>query len=155
MLDAIRTFFARNDPVAGPGAAGAGAGADTRRLQLAACALLLEIAHADDTFSDEERRHIEGALVRHFGVGEDAARELIALAQREREEAVDLFQFGRVIRDAYDEGQRLLLAEIMWGVVHADGQLSRHEDTLMQRLAKLLDLRPGFLAEARRRSAGS
>ena len=150
MLDAIRTFFARNDPAP----AAAEGDAESRRLQLAASALLLEIAHADNAFSDEERLHIEGALVRHFAVDPDAARELIDLAQRERAEAVDLFQFGRVIRDAYDEGQRLLLAEIMWGVVHADGRLSRHEDLLMQRLAKLLDLRPGFLAEARRRATG-
>jgi uncharacterized tellurite resistance protein B-like protein len=151
MLDAIRSFFEKNAPRAETPVAGS---AEKRRLQLAACALLLEIAHADDTFSDEERSHIEGALVRHFDVGADAARELIELAQRERAESVDLFQFGRVIRDHYDEGQRLLLAEIMWGVVHADGKLSRHEDTLMQRLAKLLDLRPGFLAEARKRAAG-
>ena len=49
MLDAIRTFFARNDPAP----AAAEGDAESRRLQLAASALLLEIAHADNAFSDD------------------------------------------------------------------------------------------------------
>ena len=45
----------------------------------------------------------------------------------------------------------MVLAEVLWRVVYADGELSRHESYLMRKLANLLELRPGFLAEARRR----
>jgi uncharacterized tellurite resistance protein B-like protein len=57
-----------------------------------------------------------------------------------------------VITREYDEGQRLLLSELLWRVVDADGVLSEHEDYLTQKLAVLLDLRPGYLAEARKRA---
>lgn len=125
---------------------------DRDRLHVAACALLLEVAHADDEFTAEERRHIERALAHHFAVAEARVRELVELAEAERRESADLHQFTSLIVEYYDEAQRLLLAELLWRVVLADGHLSAHEDYLMQKLNRLLDLRPGFLAEAKRRS---
>jgi uncharacterized tellurite resistance protein B-like protein len=152
MIESIRAFFQRNVEASGREDDEA---ASRKRLQLAACALLLELAHADDEISEEEREHVERAVVRHFDVTEDEAGELLKLAERERREAVDLFQFARLIAASYDESQRLLLAEVMWGVVHADGRLSPHESSLMHKLSRLLDLRPGFLAEAKRRALGA
>jgi len=157
MLDAVKRFFdtrlAPREPIenrSDPGVAEAGL--DRDKLALAACALLLELAHADDEFTDDERRHIENVLTRHFRVSPEEVGELIALADQERRRAVDLYQFTSLITNHYDEGQRMVLAEVMWGLVYADGELAKHESYLMQRLSTLLDLRPGFLAEARKRA---
>lgn len=149
MLEALRSFFGRH---AAPAASEPAAATTHAPIQVAACALLLELAHADDEFSDSERRHIRHALTRQFDLPEEAARDLIALAERERSEAVDLFQFASVIDEHYDEAQKMVLAEVMWGLVFADGHLSRHEISLMRKLSSLLGLRPGYLAEARRRA---
>jgi uncharacterized tellurite resistance protein B-like protein len=124
-------------------------------LALAAAALLLELAHADGCFSDEEQAHLVYTLTEHFGLEPAAARELIGLAELERRKAVDLYQFTSLVTASYDEGQRLLLAEVMWRLVYADGELVRHEEYLMRRLSGLLELRPGYLAEARRRAMES
>ena len=129
-------------------------GEERRRLHVAACALLLELAHADDEFSDDERMHIEGVMRRHFAVDEDTAQELIALAQLERSEAIDLYQFTRLIRENYDLGQKTLLAEIMWGLILTDGKVGAHEAYMLRKIANLLDLKPGFLSQARKRVAG-
>jgi uncharacterized tellurite resistance protein B-like protein len=123
-----------------------------RRLRVAACALLLEMAYADGDFAPAERAQIEQALAGHFDLAEEQVRELIALAEAERREAVDLHQFTSLIARHYDEGQRLVLAELLWRVVLADGQLSQHEDALLHKMGRLLDLRPGFLAGIRKRS---
>jgi len=147
MLDAIRNFVARRivpapsttqGPPSLPG------------VQIAACALLLELAHADGEFSEAERAHIEGAVGRHFALDEATTRELLALAAAERERSVDHFQFTRLIADQYDLGQKLVLAEVMWGVILADGQIAEHEAYLVRKLANLLNLEPGYLAQARR-----
>jgi len=150
MLDAFRSLFSP----ARPRAADAPAAAQHHALHVAACAMLLEMAHADDEFTPDERRDIEEALGRHFDLAEDEVRTLIDLAEQERRQATDLFQFTTVIKQSYDEGQRMALAEVLWRVVFADGRLSEHENYLMRKLSNLLDLRPGYLAEARRR-AGS
>jgi uncharacterized tellurite resistance protein B-like protein len=150
MLENLRRMLAGRPTPAAPAPA---TGRDERDLHVAACALLLELAHADDEFSAAERRHIEEALTRHFGLEPGAAVELMTLAEDRRGRATDLHQFTSVIAREYDEGQRMVLAEVLWRVVFADGELSRHESYLMRKLANLLDLRPGYLAEARRRVA--
>jgi uncharacterized tellurite resistance protein B-like protein len=149
MSDAIRSFLKRTlHPHAEPGTD------PNQPVRIAACALLLEIAHADDQFSAEERGHIEEALGRHFDMPAEAVSELIELAEQERRRSTDLYQFTAVINESYDEGQRMALAEVLWRVVFADGRLSRHESYLMQKLSSLLELRPGYLAEARKRAGG-
>jgi len=95
------------------------------------------------------------ALGRHFDLSQDEVRNLIDLAEQERRQATDLYRFTAVINQSYDEGQRMALAEVLWRVVFADGHLSEHETYLMRKLSNLLDLRPGYLAEARRRAGGA
>ena len=147
MLDAIRKLLARRaepDAVDDPGG--------HRGLEVAACALLLEVAHADHEFTADERQHIEDVVMRHFDLDAESARSLMAVAEEARRESVDLHQFTSLVARHYDEGQRMVLAELMWRVIYADGRLSDHEAQLARKLASLLDLRPGYLAEARRRA---
>lgn len=154
-LDAVRRFFerrVRGGAAPEDGDAGQEAPAPRHGVELAACALLLELAHADDEFSEPEREHLHEVLSRHFAVAPDAIEELIALAEEERRRAVDLYQFTSLITEQFDDGQRMLLAEIMWRIVLADGELSKHEHYLLRKLSNLLDLRPGYLAEARERA---
>lgn len=147
MLDAIRSFVARRITPPPP------TPRDAERLpgvHVAACALLLELAHADGEFTDAERAHIESALGRHFALDQATTQELLALAAAERQRSVDHFQFTRLIADQYDLGQKLILAEVMWGVILADGRIAEHEAYLVRKLANLLNLEPGYLAQARR-----
>jgi uncharacterized tellurite resistance protein B-like protein len=153
MLDAIRGFVTRRilSPAAPSGPASGPAG--TSGVHLAACALLLELAHADGAMSPAELTHIEGALQRHFGLDDATARELIGLAEAERSQSIDHFQFTRLIASEYDLGQKMVLAEVMWGVILADGQLATHETWLVRKLGHLLELEPGYLSEARKSAA--
>lgn len=167
MRDRIREFFDRQMslPLEGSGAAspaggaeGAGGPADDaaelRRVHIAACALLLELAHADEGFGEKERMHIEAVLRRHFELDEATALELMELAEVARASGDGLERFTRLIRDSYDRGQKTLLAEIMWGVILSDGQIARHEAYMLREIASLLDLEPGYLADMRKRAAG-
>jgi len=147
MIESIRQFFLAN--MAEP---------ETKEdealpadLRLAACALLLELAYADDDFTEEERVHLKGAVRRQFGLDEDQALELIELAEEQRAEAVDLWTFTNLVAEHYSLGQKMVLAEAMWGLVYSDGELASREDYLMRKISGLLRLEPGYLAEARKR----
>src|SRR5687767_2920458 len=122
-------------------------------LHIAACALLLELAHADDEFSDAERDHIHAVLMRHFALDFDTARQLMDFAEQQRRNAVDIFQFANLVRTSYDIGQKTLLAEIMWGLILTDGEIARHESYILRKIANLLDLEPGYLSKARAAAA--
>lgn len=122
-----------------------------RDLRLAACALLLELAYADDEFNDAERKHLRQVVRRQWALDQHQADELIRMAERQRARAVDLWQFTTLIRQHYTLGQKMVLAETMWGLVYADGELASREDYLMRKITRLLKLKPGYLAEARKR----
>ena len=154
MRDAIRSFLARH--LAGPpqatGAAPTDEGQAGDRVQVVACALLLEIAHADDEFSPVERTRVEQALERQFGLDAPAREDLIARGEAERVRAIDDYQFTKLINENYDLGQKMVLAELMWSVILADGEVAKHESYLVRKLANLLDLEPAYLSQARRRA---
>ena len=149
MLESIKQFFrsSMSPPTrAEPGVV-------NKDIRLAACALLLELAHADDEFTEDERQHLESAVRRQFGLDTGEAEKLLELAQESRAEAVDLWQFTNLIAENYSTGQKMVLAEIMWGLVYSDGDLASKEDYLMRKICNLLRLEPGYLAEARKRVA--
>lgn len=147
MLSSIKKFFTGSMTPAPE----VEAGASSKDIRLAACALLLELANADDEFTDDERQHLESAVRRQFGLDAGEADRLLELAQAARDEAVDLWQFTNLIAENYSIGQKMVLAEIMWGLVYSDGDLASKEDYLMRKICNLLRLEPGYLAEARKR----
>ena len=146
MLDAIKSFFSDTmEPVSPEEEV---AEPDVR---LAACALLIEIAHADDEFTDDEAQHLLSAVSRQYGLEATEAEQLLELAERERVNAVDLWQFTKLIKQNYSLGQKMVLVEVMWGLVYSDGELSSHEESLMRRVCHLLDLAPGYLSQVRKK----
>ena len=147
MLESIKKFF-RSSMSPAPDADDK---EQKKDLRLAACALLLELANADDEFTQDERQHLESAVRRQFGLDSAQAEKLVKLAEEARAEAVDLWQFTNLIAENYSLGQKMVLAEIMWGLVYSDGELASKEDYLMRKICNLLRLEPGYLAEARQR----
>lgn len=149
MLDPLRQFIRQRRSVE---ISAAPAESPHDEIQLAATALLLDLAYADGDFTPPEREHIESALARHFNLDQPSVHELLALAESRRSRAVDHFQFTRMIVEHLDVGQRVVLAEVMYGVILADGQVEDRESVLLRKIANLLDIAPGYLTEARKRA---
>ena len=148
MLDALRKLLGSNDARA----SSQPVDARTLDVRVAACTLLLELANADGEFSAVERQRVMDILQRHFGVDAEGANALMAEASSASRNSVDDFIFTRQVVREYDIGQRMVLAELMWQVVLADGVIDGNESYLMRKLANLLQLEPAFLAEARKRT---
>jgi uncharacterized tellurite resistance protein B-like protein len=151
-MDSFRKFFNQKMRPDGAPANGAAQGKPDP-LHVAACALLLELAHADEVFTEDERNHVHAIMMRHFSLDFDTAQELMRLAEEERRKSVDVFQFANLVRSSYDVGQKTLLAEIMWGLILTDGEVARHESYMLRKIANLLDLEPGYLSQARATAA--
>ena len=64
MLDSIKNFFSSSmSPVEESGPE-----ENKKDIRLAACALLLELAYADEEFTEDEREHLESAIRRQYGL---------------------------------------------------------------------------------------
>ena len=114
-------------------------------MRLTACALLLELAHADGELSVEECRHLQRAVRQQFGLGESDAARLLDLAEEVRAEVVDVAQLTRLIAAEYSADQKTVLARIMRGLVRADGFVADKEDYLMRKIGSLLRFEPGWV----------
>lgn len=160
LLDAIRSLF-KTPPESAPpspsassaGAPAPGAVAAPDPLHLAACVLLLEVAHSDGEFSEGERAHLEAVLARHFALSPEMGRSLARIAEEERRSSIDHYKFTSMLQQRYDLGQKMVLAEVMWGLVLSDGAISAHEQVMARKIANLLDLQPGYLSQAKASAA--
>lgn len=152
-LESIRSLFTSTGATGAEGGTPPAGAPEPDPVHLAACALLLEIAYADGEFSDEERKHLEEVLERHFALPPASGRQLIELADIERHRSIDHFQFTARLQREYDIGQKMVLAEVMWGLVLADGEISAHEHYLTRKIANMLDLEPGYLSSAKAAAA--
>jgi uncharacterized tellurite resistance protein B-like protein len=145
MLDAIRGFFDRH--------VGAAPAADeTRAIQLATAALLVEVARIDSAFTEGERAAVLRAVRDRFGISDAEAAALIDLAEAEARQAHDYFQFTSLVNRHFDAEQKLRVIELMWRVAYADAELSAHENHLMRKIGDLLHIPHGDYIAAKMRA---
>ncbi|MBM4311754.1 MAG: TerB family tellurite resistance protein [Deltaproteobacteria bacterium] len=109
-------------------------------LQIATCALLLEMAHADDTCTPAEEAHIAELMQQRFGLSREAFDEVCALSECRRRDEIDLWGFTSTIKKGFSAGQKMQLMEMLWSVIYADEVLADYEDHLVHTVAKLLGM---------------
>jgi uncharacterized tellurite resistance protein B-like protein len=111
-----------------------------QRVQVATCALLLEIAQADSNLHELETLLVRDLLEQKFSLDRESVSELIELAESERVGSPDLYHFAREINNNFSLEEKLAVMESLWQLVYADGVLDRYEDALIGQIAGLLRL---------------
>jgi uncharacterized tellurite resistance protein B-like protein len=145
MLDAIKRFFskelAEDSKNAGP--------TTTHDVRVATCALFVEMARIDEKFTQTEIDSIISILKDKYGLSQDHANALLAEADRELEQSVDLWQFARLINENYSVDEKIEIIETLWQMVFVDGKMDRYEHYLMNKLKNLLRLSHDQLIRAK------
>ena len=145
MKDMIKRFFSR-DSQEHPKAS------DNRNeedVRVATCALFLEMAHIDDTFTKEETKIILSILKEKYRLSDEHADHLLEEAERELKESIDLWQFAKLINDNYSTEEKMEVIKILWEIVFVDGKMDRYENYLMHKVATLLRLSNEKLIDAK------
>lgn len=137
MIDILKRFFSTDTENGQTPSSGQD---NDRELNMAVCALFLEMGRIDETFTEQETAHVLSILRDKYGLSGEAVDALIAEADRELIESVDLWQFARVINDRYRVEQKEKLIEWLWQIVYVDGKMDQYEHYLMNKLSKLLGL---------------
>lgn len=151
MLRALKDFFDQH-----VGGATADAPSATRHaLEVAAAALLVEIARIDGTMQPSERAAVLRAIHEKFALTDTEAENLLASAEREVKQAEGYYPFTSLINQNFSQEQKEFLIELMWRAAYADSELSAHELHLMRKVAGLLYVSDNayILAKMRARQA--
>lgn len=125
---------------------------DSADYRKAAAALLVHVADSDGAIDQRERARIIALLSDRFAMPGGQARRLLAEAQTSEAEAVDLHAFVGVLKRAFDENGRLKLVEMMWELAYADGAPLEVEDSIVARIAQMLEVSESDVDVLRRAS---
>ena len=118
-------------------------------IRVATCALFVEIARIDEKFTQEELETLLFILKEKYGLAKEHADILIAEAEKELEESVDLWQFAKLINENYSIEEKLGIIEILWRIIYVDGKMDQYEHYLMNKLKNLLRLSHDQLINAK------
>jgi uncharacterized tellurite resistance protein B-like protein len=145
MLDSLKHFFSQDDGAESP-KAGRRSAHDVR---VATCALFVEMTRIDDKFTPAETETILSILQAKYGLSREHADALLAEADQELEQSVDLWQFAKLINDNYSIDEKIEIIETLWRMVYVDGKMDRYEHYLMNKLKNLLRLSHDQLIDAK------
>ncbi len=136
MIKSLKRFF--NQPAVGNAA---DPDLDNEHdVRIATCALFLEMARIDEKFTAEEMDTVLSIMKEKYGLSGEHADALVAEADRELEESVDLWQFARLINENYSIDEKMEIIETLWQMVYVDGKMDAYEHYLMNKLKNLLRL---------------
>ena len=110
------------------------------QLQIATCALFIEIANSDDDFSIEEKVFIEETMKNEFNLDDELVTELLALATQQTDESVSLYEFTDIINKSFGKDEKLIILKNLWRLVFADGKLDMYEEAFMRTISRNLHL---------------
>jgi uncharacterized tellurite resistance protein B-like protein len=144
MFDGVKHFFRKVEK--GDDGAVRETGHD---ILVATCALLVEIARIDNTFTQEEMTTILSILKEKYGLSKQNADALIAEAEKQLEESVDLWQFASLINENYSNEEKMEIIEILWRIVYVDGKMDQYEHYLMNKMKNLLRISHDQLIDAK------
>ena len=120
-----------------------------KKIQVATCALFIELAKADDDFSEVERKKIISLMEDIFDIDEEYVEELVALSESKVNQSVSVYEFTTVINNNFDRNEKIDLLINLWRLVYVDDTLNQYEDGLMRKLGTLLNLEHSDLINAK------
>lgn len=136
MLNQIKLFFEQHLALSAP------ENTSEEKLQMAIIVLFLEMMHMDDKVERKEQEIILSLIQQNFSLTAEQATSLITLAEQQRKQATDYFQFTTLINKEYSLEQKVRLTESVWKIAFIDGVLNMNEEYLVRKNSRSFTCAP-------------
>ncbi|MFA8342387.1 MAG: TerB family tellurite resistance protein [Rhodothermaceae bacterium] len=113
---------------------------DISKHQIATCALLLEVANADDEFTDAEKEKIIEIMQSSFNLTKEQVSELMILADQSLEDSISLYEFTDILNNNFDHSEKKEILKNIWRLIFADNHLHEYEEYFVRKISKTLNL---------------
>jgi len=117
--------------------------ATSKDLQLAATVLLVETAQIDKNIDQKEGAAVVQALVQQLGITEDETiTDLVqaAVAAGQDDDGNRIDDFIECLNQNFTDEQREIVLSMVWQVILADDEITKHEERLAKRFRNQLRL---------------
>lgn len=113
---------------------------EERKLQIATCALFVEMAKADSDFSDEERGKIIKIMKQTFHLEDEYVNELLEMSEERVKESISIYEFTSIINNYFSGDEKFDLLKNLWRLIYVDDNLDKYEDFLIKRIGGTLNV---------------
>lgn len=139
MFDQIRKIFSNN--ISSEAKVGKKKDdSEKKKLQIATCAIFLEMAKSDDNCTEEESKEIVSTMQRTFGLEKEYVDELIDLANQRLDQSVSIYEFMGIINNNFSPDEKFELMKNLWRLIYTDKKLDKYEDQLVKKLGTMMHL---------------
>jgi uncharacterized tellurite resistance protein B-like protein len=121
----------------------------TEKLQIATCALFIEVAKSDENFSQDERDYIVSTLQEQFELTEDEVNELMNLAEERVDASVSLYEFTDVINQHFSKDEKFEIVKNLWRLIFLDENLDKYEEHFIRIITNNFHLEHKDLIDAK------
>ena len=116
------------------------------------CGLMIEAANSDGDIGEDEIKKIRETLINVFKENPDEVDSVLEESIENSNNSKSLYYYSSKINKNYSEEKKILLIEILWEIVLADGQLHDYESSIIRRLSGLLYISDINTGNARKRA---
>ncbi|HSP86904.1 MAG TPA: TerB family tellurite resistance protein [Ignavibacteriaceae bacterium] len=113
---------------------------ENKKLQIATCALFIEMAKTDSEFTEGERKKIITVMQEIFNLEKEYVAELIELSEESVKNAISIYEFTAIINENFSKDEKFQLLKNLWHLIYTDETLNMHEDHLIKRIGNTLNM---------------
>ena len=105
---------------------------------LAAAALLVEVAIIDNEFDGSELAEMKRVLKDLLDIADEDIQALIINAQNATRDATSVYEFTQLINRQLSPDDKFDLVVGMWRIAYADGNLDKYEEYIIRKVSDLI-----------------
>lgn len=140
MFEYLKKIFLENEAITNKIHNDSTSSNKNKKVEVAACALFIEMAKADGVFTDDERTFIIDEMKSTFNIDDDYVNELMQLAEQRVKDSVSVYEFSREINKSFSQEEKLELIESLWRLIYKDEKLNVDEDNLIKKIGVTLNI---------------
>ena len=100
--------------------------------------LMIEAANTDGVITQEELNKISTSLINIFKEDSKNVEDSLSKAYKNKDNSKSLYFYTSKLNKTFSDEKKLLLIEVLWGVILSDNEIHDFETNLIRRLAGLL-----------------
>ena len=116
------------------------------------CGLMIEAANSDGDIGADEIKKIRETLINIFKENPEEVDSVLEQSIENSNNTKSLYYYSSNINKNYSDEKKILLIEILWEIVLADGKLHDYESSIIRRLSGLLYISDINSGNARKRA---
>lgn len=108
-------------------------------IQKSICSLMIEVAYADNQLDESELKTMGNSLSK-LDIEKEEIQEIVDATLAKSKESISFYEHTRILNDKLDYDQKKEVLNSVWAIAFADGEMDKHEEHLIRRIADLLYL---------------